>query len=150
MKTGVCAALFYKGLRSGFDGHREGKDKKMNILWSDRKRLTFLGLPWTFTKYTCTSEKFIVESGVFSTKEEEIRLYRILDLTLERTFAQRIFGLGTICCDTVDRSSPRLVIKNIRDSRKVKELISGAVEEERLKKRVSSRELMAGEDEDEE
>ncbi len=122
----------------------------MNILWSDRKRWTFLGLPWTFTKYTCTPEKFIVESGIFSTKEEEIRLYRILDLTLERSFWQRIFGLGTICCDTVDKSSPKLVIKNVKKSREVKELLSEAVEEERLKKRVSSRELMAAEEDDEE
>lgn len=122
----------------------------MNILWSDRKRWTFLRLPWTFTKYTCTAEKFIVESGIFSTKEEEIRLYRILDLTLERSFWQRIFGLGTICCDTVDKSSPRLVIKNIKNPRNVKELVSEAVEKERMKKRVSSRELMAAEDEDEE
>ena len=122
----------------------------MNILWSDRKRWTFLGLPWTFTKYTCTAEKFIVESGIFSTTEEEIRLYRILDLTLERSFWQRIFGLGTICCDTVDKSSPRLVIKNIKNPRNVKELVSEAVEKERMKKRVSSRELMAAEDEDEE
>lgn len=122
----------------------------MNILWSDRKRWTFLGLPWTFTKYTCTAEKFIVESGIFSTKEEEIRLYRILDLTLERSFWQRIFGLGTICCDTVDKSSPKLVIKNVKKSREVKELLSEAVEEERLKKRVSSRELMAAEEDDEE
>ena len=122
----------------------------MNILWSDRKRWTFLGLPWTFTKYTCTHEKFFVESGIFSTKEEEIRLYRILDLTLERSFWQRIFGLGTICCDTVDKSSPKLVIKNVKKSREVKELLSEAVEEERLKKRVSSRELMAAEEDDEE
>ena len=107
-------------------------------------------MPWTFTKYTCTPEKFIVESGIFSTKEEEIRLYRILDLTLERSFWQRIFGLGTICCDTVDKSSPKLVIKNVKKSREVKELLSEAVEEERLKKRVSSRELMAAEEDDEE
>lgn len=120
----------------------------MDILWSDRKRLTLFGLPWTFTKYTCTNEKFIVESGVFSIREEEIRLYRILDLTLERSFLQRIFGLGTIHCDTVDKSMPRLMIRNVKNSKKVKELISDAVEEERLKKRVSSRELMASEDEE--
>lgn len=120
----------------------------MNILWSDKKRLTLFGLPWTFTKYTCTSEKFIVESGMISTKEEEIRLYRILDLTLERSFLQRLFGLGTIHCDTVDKSTPKLIIKNVKDSRRVKELLSEAVEEERVKKRVSSREFMAVEEEE--
>lgn len=122
----------------------------MDILWSDRKRLTLFGLPWTFTKYTCTSDKFLVQSGLLSTKEEEVRLYRILDLTLERTFAQRLFGLGTIICDTVDKSSPKLVIKNIKKCREVKEMLSEAVEEERVKKRVSSREVMAAEEDEEE
>lgn len=122
----------------------------MDILWNDRKRLTLFGLPWTFTKYICTSEKFLIQSGVFSTKEEEVRLYRILDLTLERSLLQRLFGLGTIVCDTVDKSSPKLVIKNVKNSRKAKELLSELVEKERVKKRVSSREVMAAEDEEEE
>lgn len=120
----------------------------MEILWSDKKRWLFFGLPWTFTKYTCTPEKFIVQSGFLRQREDEIRLYRIMDLTLERTFLQRMFGLGTITCDTVDKSSPRLVIHNVKDSRRVKDLISNAVEEERVRKRVSSREFMASEDAD--
>lgn len=110
----------------------------MDILWSDRKRWLLFGLPWTFTKYTCTPEKFVVQSGILKQREDEIRLYRIMDLTLERTFLQRIFGLGTITCDTVDKSSPQLIIRNVKDSRRVKDLISNAVEEERIKKRVSS------------
>lgn len=126
--------------------NEERQVSDMDILWSDRKRWTFFGLPWTFTKYTCTPEKFIVESGFLSTKEEEIRLYRIMDLTLERSFIQRLFGLGTITCDTVDKSTPKLYIKNIKEPRRVKELISEAVEEERVKKRVSSREYMASEE----
>ncbi len=119
----------------------------MEILWQDRKRLLLFGLPWTFTKYVCTPEKFILESGVFTTREEEIRLYRIMDLTLERSFLQRIFGLGTIICDTSDKSTPKLAIQNIKDARNVKELLSGAVEKERVKKRVSSREFMSVDDE---
>ena len=118
----------------------------MATIWSDKKRCLFFGLPLSFTKYTCTDEKFIVETGVLSTREDEIRLYRILDLTLERSFLQRIFGLGTISCDTVDKSMPKLVIKNVKNSRDVKEMISQAVEKERVKKRVSSRENMMMED----
>lgn len=132
---------------AGFDPiFQKGQVLTMNILWSDRKRWTLFGLPFTFTKYTCTPEKFILESGLLSTKEEEVRLYRIMDLTLERTFFQRIFGLGTIVCDTVDKSTPKLVIRNVKNARDVKELISEAVEEERVKKRVSSREYMAMDD----
>ena len=118
----------------------------MATIWSDKKRCLFFGLPLSFTRYTCTDEKFIVETGVLSTREDEIRLYRILDLTLERSFFQRIFGLGTISCDTVDKSMPKLIIKNVKNSRDVKEMISEAVEKERVKKRVSSRENMMTED----
>lgn len=114
----------------------------MATIWTDKKRSLFFGLPLSFTKYICTDEKFIVEAGMLATREDEIRLYRILDLTLERSFMQRIFGLGTIRCDTMDKSMPKLEIKNIRKSRDVKEMISDAVEKERVKKRVSSRENM--------
>ena len=37
-------------------------------VWSDRRRIIF-GLPWTFTKYTITKEKLLVESGVFNKNE---------------------------------------------------------------------------------
>ena len=50
--------------------------------WSDRKRIIF-GLPWTFTKYAATDEKLLIRTGVLNVKEEEVRLYRILDLTLK-------------------------------------------------------------------
>ena len=73
-------------------------------------------------------------------------MYRIIDMTLERSMFQRLFGVGTIKCDTVDRSTPVLLIKNVRDSRNVKELLSDAVEAERVRKRVTSREHMLADD----
>ena len=121
----------------------------MNIIWHDRKRLLFFGLPWTFTKYTLSDDKFLVDSGLFTSSQDEIRLYRILDITLTRTFMQKIFGLGTIICDTVDKSSPKLVIQNIKNSLEVKELLSESVERERVQKRVSSREFMHSDEPDE-
>lgn len=122
----------------------------MNTLWSDRKRLLLFGLPWTFTKYTLTEEKFIVDSGLLTTIQDEIRLYRIMDVTLRRSFLQKIFGLGTIICETSDKSMPTLPIINIKDSLNVKELLSEAIEKERVKKRVSSREFMTDDFEDDE
>lgn len=118
----------------------------MNTLWQGRKRVLFFGLPWTFTKYTLLEDKFIVDSGFFNSTQDEIRLYRIMDMTLKRSFWQKIFGLGTIVCDTVDKSSPKLEIANIKNSLMVKEALSDAVEEERVKKRVSSREFMQTDD----
>ena len=118
-----------------------------DIVWTDRKRIVF-GLPWTFTKYSLTKEKLYIETGIFNKDEEEIRLYRIMDMTLKRSFWQRLFGLGTIHCCTADKSSPELDIQWIPDSENVKELLSDLVEAERMEKRVSSREFFSDSDGD--
>lgn len=110
-----------------------------DYVWKDRKR-TFLGLPWSFTRYGLNNEKLLIDTGFFSRKEEEIRLYRITDMTLKRTLGQRIFGLGTIHCCSGDKTSPEFEIKRIKNSKKVKEMLSDMVEKERLRRRVSVRE----------
>ena len=112
------------------------------ILWSDRKRIIF-GLPWSFTRYRCTAEKLIIETGFFSKKEEEIRLYRILDVTLVRPLSQRIFGLGTIHCCSADKTAGDFDIKRIKNPVEVKDALSDLVEEQRMKKRVYSRESIS-------
>ncbi len=109
--------------------------------WSDRKRIIF-GLPWTFTKYAATDEKLIIKTGLLNIKEEEIRLYRVMDFTLNRTLFQRLWGLGTIHVNTADRSTPEVDIKNVKNSEAVKNMLSDMVEEERRKKRIAGREFM--------
>ena len=116
-------------------------------VWKDRKRIIF-GLPWTFTVYKLTNEKLLVETGFLSKKEEEVRLYRIMDLTLNRPLGQRLWGLGTIHCCTADKSTPEFEIKRIKNAQAVKELLSDLVEEQRELKRVSAREFMADMDHD--
>ena len=116
-----------------------------NYIWKDRKRTVF-GLPLSFTVYKLTDEKLIIESGFLSKKEEEIRLYRILDLTLNRPLAQRVFGVGTIHCCTGDKSTPEFDIIKIKKSSEVKNLISDMVEKQRDAKRISAREFMTDND----
>lgn len=111
------------------------------VLWKDRKR-TLFGLPLSFTKYSLTEDKLIIERGILNRIEEEIRLYRILDFTLKRSFGERIFGLGTIHCCSADKSTPEFDIARIKDSQKVKNIISDAVEKSRAKNKVISREYI--------
>lgn len=110
--------------------------------WFDRKR-TIFGLPLSFTKYAVTQDKLLIKTGFFNTKEEEIRLYRIMDVTLNRSFGERIFKLGTIHVISSDKSTPHFDIKHIKDSKRVKELLSELVEDARQRNRVSAREFMA-------
>lgn len=109
------------------------------ILWKDRKR-TIFGLPWSFTKYSLTGDRLFIEKGLFNVTEDEVRLYRVTDVSLTRTFGQRLFGLGTISCCSADKTLGDFKILNIKNSKEVKELLSEAIEKERMAKRVISKE----------
>ncbi len=117
----------------------------MEYIWQDRKR-TFLGLPWSFTVYRLTEEKLFIETGFLNKKEEEIRLYRIMDLTLNRSFGQRLFGVGSIHCCTADKSTPEFDIKSIKRSKDIKNMLSDMVEAQREAKNISTREFMDDEE----
>lgn len=119
------------------------------IVWQDRKRV-WCGLPWTFTKYELSKEKLIIKTGFFTQNQDEVRLYRILDLSLTRSLGQRIFGLGTIHCSSVDKTMKNFEIKNIKDSENVKNQLSDLIEEARRANRVSSREFMTEQEDDDE
>jgi uncharacterized membrane protein YdbT with pleckstrin-like domain len=109
------------------------------IIWKDRKR-TFLGLPWSFTIYKLSSDRLFIQKGLFNVTEDEVRLYRITDVSLSRSFGQRILGLGTISCCSADKSLGDFKIVNIKNSKDVKELLSETIEKERVSKRVISKE----------
>ena len=111
-----------------------------NILWYDRKR--HLGLPLSFTKYSMSEDRLFVETGLFNLEQNEVRLYRILDLQLKRSFGQRIFGVGSIIVSSSDKSLGTFEIRNIKHSANVKEMLSVQVEQQREAKRVVGREYM--------
>jgi len=117
------------------------KKEKIEFNWSDRKRIIF-GLPWTFTKYCMTDDKLLIRKGVFNLQEEEVRLYRIMDVTLKRSLWERLFGLGTIHCCSADKSTPEFDILHVKNSLEVKNYISDEVERERNERRVGLREFM--------
>lgn len=117
-------------------------ESTMEYLWKDRKRNCF-GLPWSFTTYALTEDRFFMNTGFFKTEEDEVRLYRVLDLSLSRTLIQKMFGIGTIKVASGDKTLSDFEIKNIKNPIEVKERLSRLVEENREKKRVTSREFIS-------
>ncbi len=109
--------------------------------WKDRKR-TLFGLPWSFTRYTMTNEKILIDKGLFSRVEDEIRLYRIIDVSLRRSLMERINGVGTIHCCSADKTSPEFELRHIKKSRWVKEQLSDLVEEARRANNVKVQEFV--------
>lgn len=124
------------------------KELPEGILWRERKRI-FFGLPWTFTVYSCSKEILYIKRGLFTQTEDEVRLYRIMDISLKKKLWQRIFKMGTIHCCSGDKTMKDFDIMNIKHVDEIKRQISESVEAQRVAKRVSSREFMVDSHEEE-
>ncbi len=117
---------------------------KMEYLWQDRKR--FMGMPLSFTKYKLGTDRLFTETGFFSTKYEEVVLYRVRDISLKRNFWQKIFGMGTVIVTSADATCPELVLKNIKRSFDVKEAIHKQTETVKIARRSRVSEVIGDDD----
>ena len=120
--------------------------ESIQYIWKDRKRI--LGMPITFTRYRLSDDRLFCEKGFLNIKQDEVLLYRVRDLQLNMSLGQRIFGVGTICVVSSDKSVPHLDLVNVKDPRNVKELIHRSVEEAKDQRRMRTMEIMGGEDAD--
>ena len=87
-------------------------------------------------KFELTSERLRVTEGIFSQKIDEIELYRVKDIAMERPLWMRMTGLASVLLDTSDRSMPKLTLPAISNGVELREQLRKQVEEIRDKKRV--------------
>jgi uncharacterized membrane protein YdbT with pleckstrin-like domain len=114
--------------------------KDTSVIWKDRKRI--LGMPISFTRYSIKNNRLYLSTGLFSIEENELLLYRILDIKLQKRFIDRILGIGTITLYTVDETNRKLVLKNIKYPQKVRDIISELVEKEKERLNITGKELI--------
>lgn len=113
-------------------------------LWTDKKR-TFLGLPWSFTRYILTEKKLITRKGFFTVVEDEVELYRIMDKSLKRTLGQRMFGLGTVIINCRDVDTPTKDILSIKRPREFMDLLEQHIDIQRDKYNIRGRDIIHSE-----
>ena len=105
------------------------------LIWHDRKR--HFGLPWSFTRYKIVKDKnnawckLFSEIGLLSTNFDELNLYRVKDIALDRSLGDMIFGTGTITLYSNDAALPVFKLVHIADPFKVRTMLSSMVEEQR-------------------
>ena len=114
--------------------------ESIKYIWKDRKRI--LGMPITFTRYRLSEDRLFLEKGFLNIKQDEILLYRVRDLELTMKLGQRLFGVGTVCVHSSDKSIPYLDLQNVKQPREVKEMIHRAVEDAKDKRRMRTMEVM--------
>lgn len=106
------------------------------VQFVERKRWVFLGLPFTFTKYTIKEDVITIQQGLLKVVEDDCYMYKVQDVQHTATIMERIFKLGTVVCFTGDTTNPRLVLMHIKNSRAIKDFILKGSEEARIKRRT--------------
>lgn len=107
-------------------------------VYTERKRLLFFGLPWTFTKYMIKPSLLTVQEGLLKTEENDCYMYRIQDAKLVTTLIERLFGLGTVICYTGDVTNPEIQLIHVKNAKEIKNYILQASETARIKRRTLS------------
>ena len=102
----------------------------------ERKRWLFLGLPFTFTKYSIREDMITITAGFLKTVENDCYMYKVQDVEHTAGLMEKIFKMGTVVCYTGDTTHPKLVLEHIRNSKTIKDFILKESEEARLKRRT--------------
>lgn len=104
--------------------------------YTERKRILFFGLPWTFTKYNIKPSVITVDAGLFKIEENDCYMYKVQDVEHKASLLERICGLGTITCFTGDTTHPKLIMPHIKHSKTIKNYILEASEAARMRRRT--------------
>ncbi len=107
-----------------------------DVKFVERKRWTFLGLPFTFTKYIIKDDMITIDQGFLKKVENDCYMYKVQDVELTASLAERMFGMGTITCFTGDTTHPKLILLHIKHSREIKNYILEASEAARMRRRT--------------
>lgn len=96
---------------------------------------------WRYLTVRCqifelTTERLRITKGIINQKIDEVELYRVKDILIERKWWMRITGLGSVHLQTSDRSLPNVDITAIRDCINLREELRKLVEAVRDRKRV--------------
>lgn len=75
------------------------------------------------TMYRITNQRVLVEQGVFSKTVDEIDLRYLDDSAFTQSFIDRILGIGNVTLVSSDKTSPRYILRSIKDPRGVREII---------------------------
>ena len=79
--------------------------------------------------YRITTQRIVIETGLFSKTMEQVDIYRIRDYAVERPLSQRLMGTGNLVLTAMDKSNPMLRLEGLpTDVRELYEQLRVATE----------------------
>ena len=115
---------------------RRSLSEQGKLVYKEKKRWLFLALPFTFTTYFLFENDIQIRSGFLNSTEDDCYMYRVIDVRLNVSFLQRLFGIGTVICVTSDATNKTIVLKNIRRAKEIKDFIYKASEDAKMRRRT--------------
>lgn len=98
-------------------------------LWEGKPSNIGDKLKWFFnsTRYTITSQRVIVRSGLLNKHIDEVDLRMVKDYRVKQSVGERIQKTGDVIIMSIDSNVPNLELKNIPNAEAVKEILRKAV-----------------------
>ena len=112
-------------------GSKSAEKDAAGAEWTDTMRVGPFAFKWH--RYMIKGERLIERSGVWKVRENEVYLYLVTDITLNRNIIQRIFGIGTIVLTTRDENERKVYLR-VKDPKSISEKLSDTVVRYRRKR----------------
>lgn len=81
----------------------------------------------TSTHYLCTTERLIIRKGILVRTEDEVELYRVIDVVASANIFQMLLGVGSVFVKSTDQTG-NVLIASIPDATKVRNIIRTSAE----------------------
>ncbi len=88
-------------------------------------------------RYRVTTQRIVVERGLFSKRMDQLDIYRIIDYVVDLPFGQRIMGTGNLVLRSMDPTNPEMKLVGLKtDVRALYENLRRATEVEKQRHNV--------------
>lgn len=75
-------------------------------------------------RYELTTERAIAREGLFSQTTSEIQLEHVRNVIVQKSFSDRLLGLGTVALSTAGQSGMEIAFRSVRDPQALVRLIN--------------------------
>jgi hypothetical protein len=122
----------------------KGTSSQVKNFWWFVSCLLVIPIPWAIwawlkvkcRAYTLTTERLLIEDGVFNKSQDTLELYRVRDLQVTEPFWQRLFGLQNVQLLATDLTTENLVLDYMPKAAGLPDIFRKQVEECRQRKGV--------------
>jgi uncharacterized membrane protein YdbT with pleckstrin-like domain len=122
----------------------KGSPSQVKNFWWFVACLLVIPIPWAIWNYlkvksrvyTLTTERLLIECGVFNKTQDTLELYRVRDLQITEPFWLRVFGLQNIHLLATDLTTENLILDYIPSALNLRDKFRDQIEECRRKKGV--------------